>query len=226
MPRRLRLPFASVLFFPVFLHAQTSPEMARVMERLDRLEVQNRELLDEIRSLRAELGSSRTEPPGTPPALAAPSQSASAATPEASPAPPPTVEQRLDIEEQRTEEQAQSKVESSQKFPLRLTGMVLFNAFANSNQSGGYQYPTVAFPAGPAHDGATVRQTILGLQYQGPQTLWGGHVQGSVFMDFFSGMAPLGQTVRLRTASVEIDWATRSIMVGIHISFAHPVTAP
>jgi hypothetical protein len=204
MPLRLRLPFVAVLLFPTFLRAQTSPDLARIMDRLDRLERQNQELLEEIRSLRAELGSA----PGEPPAAA--------------PATPPTVEQRLDIQEQRTEEQAQSKVEASQKFPIRLTGMALFNAFANSNQSGGLEYPTVASATGPAHDGATVRQTIIGLEFQGPQAIWGGHVQGSVYMDFVSGTAPLAQTMRLRTGSLEIDWANTSIMAGVEKPIFNP----
>jgi hypothetical protein len=214
MPQRLRLPFAVVLFFPAFLHAQTSPEMARILDRLDRLEAQNHELLEEIRSLRAELGSAGNGHITTP---ANPS-TAEVGTPPA----PVSVEQRLEIQEQRTDEMAQSKVESSQKFPLRLTGMALFNAFSNSRQSGGSEYPTIASATGVSHDGATVRQTILGLQYQGPATLWGGHLQGSVYMDFFSGAAPLGQTVRLRTASIELDWATRSILVGVEKPIFNP----
>jgi len=213
MERRLRLPLAAAVLFPAFLHAQTSPEMARILERLDRLESQNQELLEEIRMLRAEVGSARGEPAAAP----LPETAAAAAS-----AAPATVEQRLDIQEQRTAEQAQSKVESSQKFPIRVTGMALFNAFVNSNQSGGYEYPTAASPTGPAHDGATIRQTIIGLQYQGPETLWGGHVQGSVYMDFFSGTPPLGQTFRLRTGSIELDWASRSIMVGVEKPIFNP----
>ncbi len=212
MPRRLRLPFAAVLIFPAFLRAQTSPEMVSILERLSRLEQQNQELLEEVRSLRTELGSARTAPPAA----------ASAEVSVASPAAPVTVEQRLDIQEQRTEEQAQSKVESSQKFPIRLTGMALFNAFANSNHSGGAEYPTIAAATGPAHDGATVRQTIIGLEFRGPGTIWGGHVQGSVYMDFFSGAAPLTQTMRIRTGSMEIDWATRSIMAGVDKPIFNP----
>ena len=72
MPQRLRLlPFFAVVLFPVFLHAQTSPEMAGILERLDRLERQNRELLDEVRSLRAELASARIEPTPEPSPAAA-----------------------------------------------------------------------------------------------------------------------------------------------------------
>src|ERR1022692_3172343 len=55
-----------------------------------------------------------------------------------------TPEERLDIQERRIDEQAQTKVEASQRFPIRLTGMALFNTFLDSAQSGGVDYPTVA----------------------------------------------------------------------------------
>src|SRR5207244_3405833 len=97
---------------------------------------------------------------------------------------PATVEEKLNIQGQRIDEQAQTKVEASQKFPIRLTGMALFNAFMNSKQNGGNDYPLVAGPTGPRRSGATVRQTIIGLDFRGPSTIWGGNVHGSVYMDF------------------------------------------
>jgi hypothetical protein len=41
-------------------------------------------------------------------------------------------------------------------------------------------------------------------------------------MDFFSGTAPLAQTMRLRTGSVEIDWATRNVLVGVEKPIFNP----
>ncbi|PWU06663.1 MAG: hypothetical protein C5B51_11895 [Terriglobia bacterium] len=188
------LPFATALC------AQNTPDMAGVLSRLDRLERQNEELLTEIRALRAELSS--TQP-------SVPAQTAA-------------VEQKLQIQENRIDEQAQSKVESSQRFPIRLTGMALFNAFADSRQSGGADYPTVASATGPGRAGATVRQSIVGLEFRGPEAIWGGRVHGSVYMDFFSGTAPLALTMRLRTGSIQIDWASRSVMAGIDKPIFNP----
>lgn len=185
--------------------AQTPPSLDRVLDRLDRLERQNLELLDEVRALRAELAASRPAPPGPPaePAAAA-------------------VEQRLEIHENRIDELAQSKVETAQRFPLRLTGVVLFNAFLNARQSGGSDYPVVAVAPGPGHAGATLRQTILGLEFHGPETAWGGRVHASVFADFFTGTTTRDQAVRLRTASVGIDWKTRSVLVGLEKPIFNP----
>ena len=204
MLRSFSLLLPALLLDSILLSAQTSSEMAGVLERLDRLERQNRELAAEVQTLRAELASVRSDPPA---------QAAAAPAP---------VEQRLDIQEQRIEEQAQSKVESSQRFPIRLTGMALFNAFLDSRQNGGSDYPTIASAPGPGRAGATVRQTIVGLEFRGPEAIWGGRVHGSVYMDFFSGAAPLAQTMRLRTGSIQIDWATRSVLAGVEKPIFNP----
>jgi hypothetical protein len=185
---------------PVTLCAQTTPDMAKpdlakILERLDRLEQENRTLTEQVRALETQLGA-------------------------ASATPPPTVEERLDIQAQRIEEQAQTKVETSQKFPVRLTGMALFNAFTNSKQSGGADYPVSAAPTGAGHSGATVRQTILGLEFRGPQAIWGGQVRGSMYMDFFAGAT--NSAMRLRTASIEIAWKDRSVMAGLEKPIFNP----
>src|ERR1019366_3449077 len=109
--------------------------------------------------------------------------------------------------------QAQTKVEASQKFPIRLTGMALFNAFANSKQSGGIHYPEVAAATGVGHSGATFRQTVLGLEFDGPETIWGGKVSGSAYMDFYAGGTLL--EMHLRTASIGIAWKDRRVVAGL-----------
>jgi hypothetical protein len=127
------------------------------------------------------------------------------------------------IDETRTAELDQTKVGASQRFPLRITGMVLFNSFLNSQGSGGLQYPTYAWPNNEASGGGSFRQTTIGLQYSGPQTFLGGSVNGSVYMDFWGGSGTsLDQDFRIRTGSIEIDWATRSIMAGLE----SPIFAP
>jgi hypothetical protein len=179
---------------PVTVCAQTAPDLAKILERLDRLEQENRALSEQVRALQAQLGT-------------------------ASP-PPPTVDERLDIQQQRIEEQAQTKVETSQKFPIRVAGMALFNAFMNSKQSGGNDYPVVAAAPGPGHAGATVRQTIVGLEFTGPRTIWGGKVNGSVYMDFFAGAT--NSALRVRTASIDISWRDRSVMAGLEKPIFNP----
>ena len=206
----------AVVLWPMFLGAQTQPELARILERIDRLERENRALTEEVRSLRARVDASDSQTP--PPADG---QAVPDAVPSNTPVSPgATLAEKVEIHGQRIDELAQTKVEASQKFPIRLTGMALFNAFENSRQTGGIDYPLVASTPGPGKAGATLRQTIVGLEYRGPAAFWGGSVHGSVYMDFAAGTT--NQAVRLRTGSIEIDWKNRSILAGIEKPIFNP----
>lgn len=187
---RVLLAAGALSIAPAF--AQSNPELRQILERLDRLEEQNRALLEEIRELKSELAAARDSHPQ------------------------PTVEERLQVQESRTAEMAQSKVEASHRFPIRLTGMALFNSFLNSGGSGGAEYPTAALPGREASGGATFRQTILGFDFTGPQALDGGKISGSLRLDLFGGSgSALDQLVRLRTATIGIDWKNRGFLAGI-----------
>jgi hypothetical protein len=194
--------------------AQTT-DMQKILERLDRLEEQNKALAAEVRSLRDRLEAARApEPP--------PSQPAAASEPPAAAAQAPSTEERLQVQESRTAELAASKVGASQRFPLRLSGMVLLNSFLNSAGSGAQEYTTIAVPGGTRSGGGSVRQSILGLDYSGPTVFGDGKVSGSLRMDFWSGSAPINMELRLRTATIGIDWKDRSFLVG----FEKPLISP
>jgi len=194
--------------------AQTA-DMQKILERLDRLEEQNKALAAEVQALRDQLAAAHAPEP-------APAQSATPSEPLAAAAPAPSAEERLQVQESRTAELAASKVEASQRFPVRLSGTVLFNSFRNSAGSGGQEYPTIALPDGDRSGGATVRQTILGLDYSGPTVFGGGKLSGSLRMDFWSGSAPLNMELRLRTATIGIDWKDRSFLVAVEKPLISP----
>jgi hypothetical protein len=179
---------------PAKLGAQAPADLNQILARLERLERENRELTEQVRALQAQVGVS------TPP--------------------PPSIDERLEIQGHRIEEQAQTKVEASQKFPIRFAGMALFNSFINSKQSGGADYPVTAAPTGVGHSGATVRQTILGLEFDGPQAVLGGKVRGSVYMDFASSAGAFD--AHLRTASIQIEWKDRSVAAGLEKPIFNP----
>jgi len=68
---------------------------------------------------------------------------------------------------------------------------------------------------GASTDGATLRQSILGLEFQGPEVFAGGKVSGSLFMDFWGGAGTaLNQLVRLRVATLDVAWANTTFSVG------------
>ncbi len=192
---------------------QSPDQKAAILERLDRLEKQNGELRDEIRSLR-ELLSQSPKPESVKAGNSVDSQGEGEQ--EESDAQADTASEREQVNEHRIEELAQTKVEASQRFPIHLTGTLLFNAFTNGANNGGSQNPTAAaLAAGPRNSGATVRQTVLGLTFHGPQTFLGGTVSGSVYMDFFSGSAAsLNHVLRIRLATVQLDWPNTTFAVG------------
>ena len=194
-------------FVPRVMFAQSASDMQRVLDRLDNLEKQNRELRSEIEALRKELGRPSAEP-------AASDQVAEA----------PTVAERLDVQESRTAELAQSKIETSQRIPVSLTGMVLFNAFANGRYGGTLENPVTAQLAPAARNtGATFRQTVLGLKFNGPDLPGGGTASGSVYMDFFSGtQAPNNNLFHLRLATLSLNWQNTTITAGQD----KPIVAP
>jgi len=184
---------------------ENSPVLTQILNRLDRLEQENQQLIQEVRALRSELAHSREPAAGQPAAPPAPEGTQ-----------PADLAERMDVQERRLEEQAQTKVESSQHFPIRITGMALFNAFLNSHPNDEHVVPVVV-PAGNTAltGGATLRQTIFGLDFRGPELFGGGKIHGFINMDFFGGSGePYDSIVRLRTAGLEINWENTSLMFG------------
>jgi hypothetical protein len=183
--------------------------MREVLSRLDRLEKDNQALMDEIRALRQQLGTLRSSAPDPPPGSAAFTDGQTADGQQMD-------EERQAIQQSRIEEIAQTKVEASEKFPIRISGTVLFNAFRNGRHNNETNNPTIASLAdADVTGGGTLRQTTLGLLFNGPALPGGGKVSGSLFMDFFGGSTTsLNHLVRLRTAAINLDWARTSVLFG------------
>src|SRR5260370_19575448 len=183
--------------------------MRAVINWLDRLEKDKRALTEEIHALRNELGMLRS-PTAATAAVTAASSDGQASDGQAA------GEERQAVQQSRIEELAQTKIESSQKFPIRITGMALFNAYRNGRYNNQSENPAIAsLVPGDATGGGTLRQSTLGLLFNGPLTLAGGKVSGSLYMDFFGGStASLNHLVRLRTASINLDWTNTTLSFG------------
>lgn len=178
---------ALLILFTLALPAQ---DLSQILSRLDKLEAENRDLRQEVKSLRELVAGAK---------------------------PTPTIPERLDIVEARVSEQASTKVETPGRFPFSLSGTALFQTFYNTRGANGVDVPTQASPVlGRAASGASVRQSVLGIRYHGPETFAGGKVSGSLFMDFWDGTTEGATTpFRVRTADITIDWATRSLSFGL-----------
>jgi hypothetical protein len=94
--------------------------------------------------------------------------------------------------------------------------MVLINGFYNGRNSQAMDYPATARPAADRiRSGATMAQSVIGLEFQAPDAIMGGRFRGSFLVDMASGDGtPLNMQARLRTASIEGQWKTRALLVG------------
>ena len=191
MPNRVFL----LALLPLLAAAQSQPDYREILQRLDRLESQNQQLLSEIRTLREQLTAASASPVKGANAIA---------------------EERLAVEESRTAELSQSKVEADHRLPVSLTGMMLFNAYLNghyNNEQG--NTTTASLVPGTALGGATLRQSVVGLKFRGPEIAGGGTVSGSLYMDFFAGTgASLNQLMRIRIATLDLGWKHTTLSFG------------
>ncbi|MGZ4787041.1 MAG: hypothetical protein ACXVZX_00880 [Terriglobales bacterium] len=142
----------------------------------------------------------------------------------------PVTQEDLQVLSARVEEQHQTKVESTSKFRVKLSGMVLLNAFSNSGQVDNIDLPSVALPRRPWASGGSVggsmRQSIIGLTGFGP-TVVGAHTSGDIQMDFYGGI-PSGYfgvssgVARIRLARLHFDWKETSIVGGLDTPLFSP----
>jgi hypothetical protein len=207
-----------VALFPLLLPAQERGDFQLILQRLDQLEQENRNLANEVHALRAEIASGRLSPasPAPPQAGTAVAGTAANGSPEPMNVSPVPMEERTAVQEQRTEELSQTKVEAAQRMPVTLAGMVLFNSFVNGRSSGGAQDPlTASLAENISRGGASLSQSIVGLRLQGPRIIGGGQVRGSIDLDLWGGTASsLNHLVRMRVATIQVDWKNTSVTVG------------
>lgn len=209
--------------------AESRSETAALRREL----AETRKELAELRSPVSPVTVASASPPAQPP-TAALSTSPSGPAPESG----QTNDRLARLEEDQqllTDEiadQDQTKVESASKYRVRLSGIVLVNAFENRGTVDNQDFPTWANPPDgtPSNGsvGATLRQTELGLDVFGP-TLAGATTSANVEMDFAGGFPSdyNGVTTgiaRLRTAVFRMDWPSTSVVAGQDALFFSPLS--
>lgn len=135
-----------------------------------------------------------------------------------------------DVLQAEVRQHDQTKVESASKFPVRISGSVLFTSTTDSGTADNIDLPVIALPPQPnAPEGsvsATARQTILGLDASGPH-FGNARSSAALSVDFFGGI-PYGYTttaaglLRLRTAHATLAWPDRALTV----AFDRPILSP
>jgi len=130
----------------------------------------------------------------------------------------------------KVDEQYQTKVESASKYKVRLSGIVLMNLVSNQGVVDSIDLPSVAYPR-PAGDsggsfGVTLRQSEIGFEAFGP-TVAGAKTRADLQLDLAGGFPPVPNgvnsgLVRLRTATMRMDWTNTSVVVGQDAIFFSP----
>jgi hypothetical protein len=120
----------------------------------------------------------------------------------------------------------QSKVESVSRYPIKVSGLILLNGFVNTNQVDIPATPTVALP-GAGSTGATMRQTVLGIDARGPH-VFGAASRADVRTDFFGstgGTATYNTAglLRLRTAHADLDWDNTELFFSLDRPLINPM---
>ncbi len=238
-PRKVSpLVLALALYFVAVLaaKAQTAnmpdPSVSQQLEKLaaalhatqqqvEQSQQQIQQMQAEIERLRALLAAKEASPKtaGQPPSPAAATESSETS-------------EDVDILKSASAQQQQTKVESSSRFPVRLTGLVLFNSFINQGTVDQIDLPSSALlpstTSSNTSTGASLRQTILGFEGTGP-VLGGAQTSARVSMDFFGGVTgsattgPAG-TVRLRTAAISAAWTHDTLEVNYDTPLISPLS--
>jgi hypothetical protein len=135
------------------------------------------------------------------------------------------ISERQAVQQSEITTQEQSKVESGSKYPVKISGLVLMNGFVNSSAVDSAPTPTIALPGGGS-TGASLRQTILGVDARGPH-LFGALSSADLRVDFdgASGAATYNNTaglVRLRTAHAALVWPATQLFFALD----RPILSP
>lgn len=124
-----------------------------------------------------------------------------------------------DLHEQQSVQESQimtldqTKVESGSKYPVRISGLILANAFVNTSRVDQAAAPTFA-TGGDGSTGLSLRQTVLGIDARGPH-LGTAASHADLRVDFFGsnaqgGYSYVGGLLRLRTVHAALDWQNTS----------------
>jgi hypothetical protein len=218
--------FLLLLAVPLSLDAQANPDSSRIEQRLDQVLAALSGMQQQLDASRQQINQLENQVRDLQSQLQASGNTADASALQQS---VQQLQNDHDVLAAEVKQHDQTKVETASKFPLRVSGLVLFSSFLNNGAVDNIDLPILALPRTNSNRGslaATLRQTVVGLEGRGP-TVGGARTAGDVHVDFFGGTPYTGYTaasglLRLRTAHVRLDWPNHSL-VG---AFDSPLIAP
>jgi hypothetical protein len=213
---------------------QLRSAMSSMRDEIVRSRAESAELRSEMAATRALLAaqSKQSDTSTQYSALSAQQNSSGEASNAASSAGQPTPEESRQMINAKLEELHQTKVESASRYHVRLSGLVLLNTVENRGAVDNLDIPSLAVYSSPGSPrgsfGATLRQSLLGLEVFGPQ-LHGARVSADVQFDFAGGFpdVPNGSTfglARLRTGGVRLEWPSTTFVAGQDAPFFSPLS--
>lgn len=142
------------------------------------------------------------------------------------------LEEDVQLQAGKIDEQYQTKVESASKYRVRLSGLALLNLFSDRGTVDNQDVPSIALAPSPVDSkgsfGGTLRQSEIGLEVFGPR-LAGARTTGDLQFDVGGGFPDLSNGVtfglfRLRTGTMRLDWSNTSVIAGQDNVFFSPLS--
>ncbi len=188
--------------------------MARTQAQLEQSQHELEEMRKQLSELQSQMAQSRPGAADVAPSSVSNSSSSPSAGSQSAGAAVDDMHERQAMDETQIATLEQAKVESESRYPVKITGLLLLNGFVNTKAVDMPATPTVAIP-GSGSTGASVRQSILGLDARGPH-LFGASSYADLRVDF-DGTSPNGGAyfgyynsnatlLRLRTAHAGLQW--------------------
>jgi hypothetical protein len=187
-------------------------------QQLEQSQQQIQQLQEELALVRKQLSSTSSQPATT--SVAADSQTKDS-----------DLQDRVEALEAQVKLHDQTKVETSSKYPVRINGLILLNGFINRGAVDNLDLPSVAVRSSTGNTGsagATMRQTILGVQGFGPR-IAGARTSADVSFDFYGGIpysnyGTVSGIVRMRTAGIHFNWERDLLEGGMEAPLISPLS--
>ncbi len=204
--------------------------MAEAQAQIDANQKALADMRQQLEALQKQMAAEKTasDPTTAAFALSAAAQAVGSQPTEAgspgAPASPDEIRERLAIDESQIATHDQIKVETASKYPLAVTGLILFNGFINTHRVDISAAPTYALP-GSGSTGFSLRQTVLGFDARGPH-LFGATSHADMRVDFFAtGAQPsyaASGLLRLRTAHARLNWTNTEAFFALDRTILEP----